>query len=100
LTWFDTLRMADIRHTVASGKASQARNCPINYGRVPQPFKPYKPGQQNSSNNGNKSNNKKTVKACNFYNEGKCAHAGDHETASTKWHHICRECWGRDHVHL
>jgi hypothetical protein len=98
LTWFDTLRMADIRRTVASGKASQIRNYPVNSSKEPQYFKNHKQGHQNSAGNGSKGNNRKTVKACNFYNEGKCTHAGDHEMASTKWRHVCRECWGRDHV--
>jgi hypothetical protein len=103
LTWFDTLRMADIRRTVVNGKATQARNSASYFGNQNQPAKSAQgyqsQGYQNNApSKANKSFNKKPAKACNFYNEGRCAQAGDHESASTKWRHVCRECWGRDHT--
>jgi hypothetical protein len=37
-------------------------------------------------------------RACVYYNQGVCAHRGDHQTGGFLWKHVCRKCFGSDHI--
>jgi hypothetical protein len=53
-------------------------------------------GGRSAQHSGNSPNS--APRACIYYNQGVCAHRGDHQTGGFLWKHVCRKCFGSDHI--
>jgi hypothetical protein len=103
-TWHDITRMSDVRRSALVARSVGGREAPTNVvNKDSQGSK----GVSNSNNYASggahgvsrpSKQSRKPAKACNFHNNGSCAHPGDHENATTRWRHVCKECWSRDHI--
>jgi hypothetical protein len=98
VTWADSQRIADERRSalIARGPPlrEQATN-PQRFCEVPGTNARGGGGRsaQRSGNNPNFA-----PRACVYYNQGVCAHKGDHHSGGFFWKHVCRKCFGSDHI--
>jgi hypothetical protein len=101
MSWTDSQRIADERRAalIARGPSlrEQATN-PQRYRDVPGTNARGGGGRSapRSGNNPNIPNF--ATRACVYYNQGVCAHRGDDQTGGFLWKHVCRKCFGSDHV--
>jgi hypothetical protein len=102
LTWDQTYKMAEERRSalVAASTSNRERQSYSPPPRDPRPSRQSvcNNGERSSNNRNSGNNSKKVVKACAFFNNGSCPHNGHHETGSTRWRHVCKQCWDPNHV--
>jgi hypothetical protein len=97
VTWDNEFKMAEERRDALTARSTVLRDSAQLY-RDPRPVRPSQadfPRNNSGKSNGNR---QKVVKACAFFNSGTCPNSGNHETASTRWKHVCRECWEPGHT--
>jgi hypothetical protein len=100
LTWDQTYKMAEERRSALMATSTPHSNL---RSHSPPP-RDTRPSRQSGYGNGDRSignrnsGSKKVIKACAFYNNGSCPHNGHHETGSTRWRHVCKQCWDPSHV--
>jgi hypothetical protein len=94
--WADTFRMADERRSALNACAPLRENTSAPPSRENRQSRSSQ--IDSSRSNGSRNQGKKASKVCAFHNNGTCTHAGHHESASTRWRHVCKECYEPGHV--
>jgi hypothetical protein len=111
VTWDNTYKMAEERRSALTACSGPVRE----YYPPPPPQQPpthqpprfnrqsqgdiYRYNNNNRGNGGRSGGKNKSNKPCVFHNNSTCAQTGHHESNTTRWKHVCTECWDPSHVY-